>query len=188
MTQSNSLMKKLALAAVGQALPETSALTASLKATQRGLLLTVVTGVFVAALLLLALFGFYLFLRSEGVSSLTAICLLSGLLFLLTIITGLMAERHLNKATEVKKELDPFQGMGQLAAPVEEIVSAFVSGFMTAPSKRYSGTQQAMRDDDTPDNSDDLAHAHNKQCEAYHSDLAAAGGVRNGNGNGRATL
>ncbi|GJM03545.1 MAG: hypothetical protein DHS20C08_20460 [Rhodomicrobium sp.] len=139
MSSGSTMLKKLAFAAVGQALPDKASLTASLRATQIGLVATVAFGVFVASFLLLGLFGFYLLLRAEGVSQLTSFGLITGLLFMLTIITGLIAERYVSRASEdVTEQMDPMAQVGHLAEPVEQIFSAFLDGILNQGSSALS--------------------------------------------------
>jgi ABC-type transport system involved in multi-copper enzyme maturation permease subunit len=123
----STLLKRVGLAIIGQALPETSALEGMVKSVRRGLLATVVTGVLFGALLLLGCFGFYTLLISEGLSGTTAIVLSAGFLALMSIISGLIAEKHLSKVSKVKKKLSPLEG----AAPevnIELLFSAFING------------------------------------------------------------
>lgn len=136
MAEGATIIKRLALAAVGQALPEQSALTDALKATQKGLMATVVAGVLIAAFLLLGVFGFYLLLRSEGVSLITSIVLIGAVLFMLSAITVLIAERYLSKAGEVKEKIDPGDAVEQITEPIEQIVSAFINGIFSSPVRR----------------------------------------------------
>lgn len=134
MAQSSTLIKRLALAAVGQALPEASALSATLRVAQKGLLATVVAGVLLAGLIIVGLFGFYLYLVAAGVTQLTAIGIITLILFMLTVISGLVAERYLTKLPEVKQELSPFRGSNGFDLPVQEMLSAFMEGIATGGS------------------------------------------------------
>lgn len=154
MSSGSTMLKKLAFAAVGQALPDKACLTASLRSTQIGLVATVAFGVFVASFLLLGLFGFYLLLRAEGVSQLTSFGLITGLLFMLTIITGLIAERYISKASDdVTEQMDPMTQVSDLAEPVEQIITAFLDGIFnqgrsTLSRKTNGATSYSLYDVD----------------------------------------
>lgn len=139
----SDLIKRIGLAVVGQALPETSALNEIVRDVQRGLLATVITGVLASFLVLLGGFGFYRFLLSEGLSDLTALSLSAGLLFLLTVIGALISNKYISKASQAKEKLKPFSGSSlEKNTYLEPLFQAFLEGFL---KKETSVEKQSAR-------------------------------------------
>ncbi len=124
------LMKRLGLAVIGHVLPKTSALSDIIRDVHRGLLAAVITGVLLSSLVLLGCLMFYQFLIAEGLSHHGAVGLSAGLLFLLTIISGLIAEKYTSKAKQAKKKLTPFTADKTEAntASIESLLQAFIDG------------------------------------------------------------
>jgi len=148
--QMQQLLKRFAMAMAGQALPETSALATVLKDAQRGMLATVVTGVLIASIVLLASFGFYLFLQAEAVGQGMAVGLTLGLLALLTIISGLLAGRYVSRTQRAKQKLGFFSKKHEPQTnEFEEIMNAFLQGLLheepsssVVPKKQQSTSQE----------------------------------------------
>lgn len=127
----SELVKRLGLAVIGQALPKTSALSEIIRDVRRGLLATVITGVLVSSFVLLGCLGFYQFLIAEGLSSHATIGLSAGLLLLLTIISGLVAEKYISKASQAKEKLTPFASEETgVETSIESLFQAFVDGLI----------------------------------------------------------
>ncbi|MGB1540155.1 MAG: hypothetical protein ACPG80_04285 [Rickettsiales bacterium] len=129
------LVKRLALAVVGQALPETSALATLMDDARKALLATVVTGVLLSALLLLAAFGLYLFLVEEGLAASTAVFLGAGMVLLLAIISGLIADRYTARTQRAKRKLGLFPPSdaskpSETRVELEPVIEAFLNGLL----------------------------------------------------------
>lgn len=128
--QSNTseIMKRLGLAVIGQALPKTSALCEIINDLRLGLLATVITGVLVSSLVLLGCLLFYQFLITEGLTNHAAIGLSAGVLLLLSIISGLLAEKYISRTQKAKKKLAPLTSDDTEANNVDSLFKAFIEG------------------------------------------------------------
>ncbi|WP_417320055.1 hypothetical protein [Emcibacter sp.] len=142
----SELLKRLALAVLGQALPEASALDDIFRHTRKGFLFTIVTGVLISAGLLLACFGFYRFLVTQGLTMAVALSISLGLLILMAVIATLIADRAFRRVEETRrrigffpkpnrtKESDRDKGGNSLLAGADlepqELLAAFLEGFL----------------------------------------------------------
>lgn len=155
MQTSPELLKRLALGVIGQALPKASALSGMVQHVRRGLLATVVTGVLFSALLLLGCFSFYQFLLQSNISQAVALSFSAVLLFLLTITSGLVAEKYISKAAQQKQKLEIFpENNLKSAVDLEHLFQAFVNGLYE-------------KDQPTPKNEGSYDHAtHSPQCRS----------------------
>lgn len=142
-TITSNLIKRIGLAAIGQALPETSALRGIMKHARHGLLATVIAGVLLAAFMLLGCFGFYYFLITEGLSTGAAIGLSAGFIFMLAVISGFIAEKHFSKVEEAKQRLTSFP-QSHSDNQLEKLLTSFLEGMLETGN---DSTDQLKRTD-----------------------------------------
>lgn len=170
MTQSTDLLKRVALAFLGQALPEKSALHETVKQTQKGLLATVVTGVLLASFLIFGCYGFYLYLISEGLSRHSAIILGALFLLMLTIISALIANNYLSGLQDTKEKLSPFStntldeslsSKSSFQPSFEQLIQSFWDGFNEPQSKHPRQSSNVQRPCSFEDS--DLANSNEKE-------------------------
>jgi len=140
---------RLALALLGQALPEPSSLAGIIKDLRRGLLALVVAGVLVSAFIILGCFGLYHALLAQGVTTGMAIGIGAGAIVLMAIIFGLIAEKHLGRVSRAKQKLELFPDASLPAdLSFEVLLSAFMNGFHEPETKPHPRSSSSGPADD----------------------------------------
>lgn len=146
-------MKRIALAFLGQALPEERQLQKNLHYAKRGLLATIVTGVLLSALLVFLCYGLYLFLKMQGVSPLISMGLGASFLLFLVIISGLVADRNFSKLENLKEDLSLFPQQQQPFSSdvdISALLQSFWDGLTTPAATTHSpSTRENSADDPT---------------------------------------
>lgn len=145
------LLKQLGLAAMGQMLPDASALSPILGDMRKGLLATVVTGVLIASFLLLGCFAFYRFLSESGFSESASLAISAVILLMLALISGLFADKYISRTKRAKQDLSisfidrhgntPNNEDTRAGIDLNGLVNAFIDGF----AKEQSEAEQSEK-------------------------------------------
>ena len=129
--QTKVLMKQLAIALMGQALPNTSVLSAIVDDLRKGIFAMIVAGTLVTALIVLCCFGFYTFLVMEGLSKMGAIGITALILLMVSIISFMQAQKYLARTSEAKNKLGFFPEEKDAAGTFEAVATSFIEGFLS---------------------------------------------------------
>tara|TARA_B100001564_G_C20649203_1_gene675979 strand:- start:1112 stop:1624 length:513 start_codon:yes stop_codon:yes gene_type:complete len=122
-------IKRIGLGAIGLILPKVSILSSIVRDVRRAMLATVMTGVLLSSCVLLGCLGLYQFLIAQGLSNLAAMSISGGLLLLMTIISGLVAEKYISKAKRIDDTLTPLDGKYAMSdIGIEPLFQAFIDG------------------------------------------------------------
>ena len=123
------LLKQLAAAAIGQALPQPTVLSRTFAHLRNSLIATTITGILSAALILFGCFEFYNFLLSEGLERSTVSLMTVGLLTMLIVIGGFVAAHYGKEVVKAKHSMSVLPQTSDLFAGAESLVTAFLRGF-----------------------------------------------------------
>lgn len=137
-----SLVQKLILSAMGQTLPDSSALSAIFKELKNTILISVIAAILMGVSITLGLYGFHELLISEGLNETAALWVSGGALLVAALISLLIAQRHIEKLVEETQQLSPLystkQNTPMQGESIEAILQAFIDGLMQKRTSKDS--------------------------------------------------
>jgi len=128
MADTSVTIKRIAIALLGQALPENGALAEILKNLRNSFIAIVIAGILISSLILLSCFSFFKLLIVKGFSQWAAIGITGLIIMLIAVLSGLSAQRYARKAKEVRDNMGLFSKNKQLASYIEIAIKAFLEG------------------------------------------------------------
>lgn len=130
------LKQRIALWALGLALPEMSVLKPVMQRSLRSIAYVVFAGIMAAVMVTGGLCLLYLHLIKAGLPTGTALWLIFGIGALLMLVAWLLAMRQLRKMSDVSDSLRLFDHPAQemLGEAVQLIAAGFIEGLLQKPS------------------------------------------------------
>lgn len=133
----SSVLKRLAIGLIGQALPEASAFSTTINQAKNGVIAATVAGALIAAFVMLLCFGLYSYLLSTGMGILPALSVTTVIVGLLAAVSLMIARQHFTRVEQSKRKMEFFPEYQDMGSVVEDIVAGFLEGFQ----------QQAVREE-----------------------------------------
>ncbi len=144
----STLIKRLALTALGQALPPASVLSDAAHHAKLGVIGSVITGAMFSAFVLVGCFMFYNYMLTEGVETQLALAIIAGFTLLLGVIGVYAVNGQVSKAAKLKRKMTPVN-RNSIGAEAETLLHHFISGLCEQPEPKEKAEQELEELSDT---------------------------------------